>query len=435
VPPLDPHKQRAFAVDVVRTLRARQYEAYWAGGCVRDQLLGKPPKDYDVATTATPEQIREVFGKRRTVPVGAAFGVMTIIGPKEAGDIEVATFRQDAAYSDGRHPDSVQFSTPEADAQRRDFTINGLFYDPLEDRVIDFVGGQDDLARGILRAIGDPAARFAEDKLRMLRAVRFAATLDLTLDLPTRNALEEMVQQITVVSVERIAAEIRAMLLHPARARAIDLLREVGLLDVVLPELAIANQPGALTAMGRAADEAWVTTLSTLDSLGASDFAVGLAALMAAFVSPEGAWEVCRRWKLANRDGKRVVWLLENHHALEGARHLSWPKLQRLLVSEEIEDLLILASATLLATGRPTDEVDYCRQLLQMPPEELNPAPLMTGDDLIRHGVAPGQRFQYLLSAVRDAQLEKRIATLPEALALVDQLLHSGDDTAPATAV
>lgn len=169
---------RQFAVEVVERLRTAGYEALWAGGCVRDQLLQRTPKDYDVATSAHPDQIRDVFGRRRTLPIGAAFGVITVLGPKSAGQIEVATFRQDATYSDGRHPDSVTFSTAEEDARRRDFTINGLFYDPLNEQVIDFVGGQQDIDRRVVRAIGDPYERIAEDKLRMLRAVRFSATFD-----------------------------------------------------------------------------------------------------------------------------------------------------------------------------------------------------------------------------------------------------------------
>ena len=173
---LIPDEQRRFALDVVRRLRGAGFEAYWAGGCVRDQLLGRTPKDYDVATNAMPEQVRQLFGRRRTLAIGAAFGVIAVIGPKPAGTVEVTTFRRDAAYSDGRHPDSVAFSSPEEDASRRDFTINGLFYDPVEDRVIDYVGGQADLAAGRIRAIGNARDRFAEDKLRMLRAVRFAAT-------------------------------------------------------------------------------------------------------------------------------------------------------------------------------------------------------------------------------------------------------------------
>jgi tRNA nucleotidyltransferase/poly(A) polymerase len=171
MPAPHPEDQRQFAVEVVRRLRAAGFAAYWAGGCVRDRLLGRVPKDYDVATDATPPQIRQVFGHRRTLAIGAAFGVITVVGPKAAGMVEVTTFRRDAAYSDGRHPDGVTFSSAEEDAQRRDFTINGLFFDPLAEEVIDFVGGQEDLRRGVIRAIGQAAERFAEDKLRMLRAV------------------------------------------------------------------------------------------------------------------------------------------------------------------------------------------------------------------------------------------------------------------------
>jgi poly(A) polymerase len=237
VPSIDPRLQREFAVDVVAKLRAAGFEAYWAGGCVRDQLLGREPKDFDVATDARPDEIRGIFGFRRTVAVGEAFGVIKVVGRKPEGEVEVATFRQDASYSDGRHPDSVRFSTPEADAQRRDFTINGLFYDPLDDRVIDFVGGQEDLARRMVRAIGDARARFAEDKLRLLRGVRIAATFDFTLEPATRDAIKAMADQITVVSAERIAAEMRLMLVHPRRARALELLRELGLLKIILPEV------------------------------------------------------------------------------------------------------------------------------------------------------------------------------------------------------
>ena len=212
MPEIDPANQRRFAVEVVRRLREAGFTAYWAGGCVRDQLLGRTPKDYDVATDATPAQIRKLFGRHRTLAIGAAFGVITVMGPKAAGMIEVATFRHDAAYSDGRHPDSVTFSSAEEDASRRDFTINGLFYDPVEERVIDFVGGQDDLAARRLRAIGDPRERFAEDKLRMLRAVRFAAAFDFALEENTLAAIREMAGEIPVVSAERIAMEMRRML-------------------------------------------------------------------------------------------------------------------------------------------------------------------------------------------------------------------------------
>jgi tRNA nucleotidyltransferase/poly(A) polymerase len=431
VPPLDTDKQRTFAVDVVRRLRERSFVAYWAGGCVRDQLLGNPPKDYDVATNARPEDIRHVFGAKRTVPVGEAFGVVRVLGPRAAGEVEVATFRQDAAYSDGRHPDSVQFSTPEADAARRDFTVNGMFYDPLEDRVIDFVGGQDDLARGIIRAIGEPRARFAEDKLRLLRAVRFSAAFDFTLDPATRAALEAMAHEVMVVSIERIAAELRLMLAHPSRVRATMLLRETGLLAAVLPELAETDLPEARTATGRLQDEAWVTTLDVLAQLSEPSFALALAGLLHAYVDPAGCDAICRRLKLSNHDLRRAHWLLTHHSALVDARHAPWPKLQRLLVTEGIDELLALHEAIAGAAGKEALDVAHCRRLLEQPAEELNPPPLITGDDLIAHGVPRGKQYQRLLETVRDAQLERKLSTKQEALELVDRVLAEGHPSQP----
>ncbi len=221
---LDPQKQRQFAVEAVRTLRGAGFAAYWAGGCVRDCVLGRTPKDYDVATNAPPPQIRVLFGRKRTLPLGAAFGVITVLGPPGAGAIEVATFRRDAEYRDGRHPDSVTFSTAEEDAARRDFTINGMFYDPIEDRLIDFVGGQRDLEARSIRAIGDPQERFREDKLRLLRAVRFAAALQAEIEPSTEAAIRRMAAEITVVSAERIAVEMQRILVDPHRSRGIRLL-------------------------------------------------------------------------------------------------------------------------------------------------------------------------------------------------------------------
>ena len=190
--PADPAAAREFAAEIVSRLRAEGHETYWAGGCVRDELLGRIPADYDVATAATPEIVRGVFGRRRTLAIGAAFGVITVLGPKRAGQVEVATFRSDAAYTDGRHPAGVTFCSAREDAQRRDFTINGLFLDPLTGEVHDFVGGREDLAAGIVRAIGVPAMRFGEDHLQMLRAVRFTAFFDFVLERETRAAIERM---------------------------------------------------------------------------------------------------------------------------------------------------------------------------------------------------------------------------------------------------
>ena len=405
---IDPQAQRDFALDVVTKLRARGFEALWAGGFVRDQLLGGTPKDYDVATSARPEEIREVFGKRRTIPVGAAFGVITVLGPsKSAGQIEVATFRQDAAYSDGRHPDAITFSTPEADAQRRDFTINGLFFDPVADKVIDYVGGQQDLSQRLLRAIGNPHERIAEDKLRMLRAARFAARFDFKLDAATRAAVRAMAAEITVVSAERIATEMRLMLTHATRAHAVSLLAEVGLLAVVLPEVST-----------QAADD-WKATLAELDGLTDPSFPLALAVLVHRFANREQSVEIGARWKLSNKEIDRASWLVEHKHALRKAAQQPWPHVQRLLIQDGIDELLAMTSAT-----REDSDADvaFCREKLAMPNAELNPPPLVTGNDLRAHGIPPGRVYQQLLEAVRDAQLEKKIQSKPEALSLAADL-------------
>ncbi|HTI49987.1 MAG TPA: CCA tRNA nucleotidyltransferase, partial [Planctomycetaceae bacterium] len=212
--------KRDFAVDVVRRLQEAGFIALWAGGCVRDFLLGHPPDDYDVATSARPEDVRTLFGKHRTLAIGASFGVILVHGPRggRTGDVEVATFRTEGPYRDGRRPEHVAFATPEEDALRRDFTINGMFYDPLTDRVLDYVGGRGDLERHVVRAIGEPRARFAEDKLRMLRAVRMTARFDFELDESTAAAVREMSREILVVSSERIAQELKKMLVHVRRA-------------------------------------------------------------------------------------------------------------------------------------------------------------------------------------------------------------------------
>lgn len=405
---LDPVAQREFAIDVVRRLRAQGFQALWAGGCVRDQLLNHPPKDYDVATNARPEEVRDVFGKRRTIPIGAAFGVIAVLGPtKPAGQIEVATFRQDATYSDGRRPDAVKFSTAEEDAQRRDFTINGLFFDPETNTVIDYVGGQKDLTERIIRAIGNPAERFAEDKLRMLRAVRFAATFDFALDAHTEAAIQAMADKITAVSVERIAAEMRLMLVHASRVRAVSLLAESGLLSVVLPE--IVFQPPA----------DWTATQEELARLAEPGFPLALAVLVRRFVNAQCAAGIGSRWKLANKETERVQWLLIHQNSLVDAATQPWPKLQRLLIQDGIQDLLPMHAA-IHCSGEA--DLEFCRRKLSLPAHELNPPPLITGDDLRTHGIPPGKEYQRLLEAVRDAQLTGDICSQADALDLAEQL-------------
>jgi len=234
--PTDP--RQSFSVEVVRRLQEAGFTALWAGGCVRDLLLGWRPTDYDVATDARPRQVRRLFRDRTTVMVGASFGVVVVVGPPGAGQVDVATFRTEEHYSDGRHPDRVHFSTPEQDAKRRDFTVNGMFYDPVQHRLLDFVGGLEDLERRVVRAIGDPFQRFAEDKLRMLRAVRFAAALDFELDPHTAEAVKKLHADIRQVSAERIADELRKLLVCKHRRRGVELCEQLGLLGDILPEVA-----------------------------------------------------------------------------------------------------------------------------------------------------------------------------------------------------
>jgi len=416
---------RDLAIDVVRRLRAAGFEALWAGGCVRDQILGISPKDYDVATSALPEQVRDVFGKRKTLAIGQSFGVITVLGPKSAGQIDVATFRRDATYSDGRHPDSVSFTTAEQDALRRDFTINGLFYDPVESRVIDYVGGQEDLRQGIVRAIGDPRQRIAEDKLRMLRAVRFASRFDFALDERTLAAIQEQAHELVIVSAERIAAEMRQILTHKNRARGLQMLHSARLLEIVMPEALILS-PDDPWSPESAADTPWRRTLHILHGLEEPTFAVALAALIREIDITDPTvidlpHRVYDRWKLKNDELDGVVKLLAEEPLIRRASRLPWPRLQRILVAPRCDELLTYCQAAAAVLDESTAEIDFCRQKLALPTTELNPPPLITGDDLKQLGIPPGPAYREVLEAIRDAQLEKRITTRDEALALATQ--------------
>ncbi len=396
--------QREFALDVVRRLRAAGHEALWAGGCVRDQLLGRPPKDYDVATSALPEQVRDLFGRRRTLAIGAAFGVITVRGG-QLTPIEVATFRTDGAYRDGRRPESVAYTTAEHDAQRRDFTINGLFFDPIEGKVVDYVGGLADLEAKIVRAIGDPHLRFTEDKLRMLRAVRFAATYEFALDDATRQAIRRMSDDVTQVSGERIGAELRRILTDENRARGVALLAEADLLPPVLPELA----PHAA-----ANDDPWQAAVHRLASLKEATVPLAFAALLFGMVDVPQARALGRRLRLSNKELDRTVWLLEQLPAILKAASLPWPRLQRLLAHEAAAELMALAEGVL---PERDPALVRCREQLARHDEQWNPPPLVAGDYLMKHGFKAGRHFAALLEHLRDEQLEGRIRTPDEALA------------------
>ncbi|MCH8046385.1 MAG: CCA tRNA nucleotidyltransferase [Planctomycetes bacterium] len=400
---------REFAEQVVRRLRAAGFAALWAGGCVRDELLGRVPKDYDVATEARPDEVTELFGRRRTIGVGKSFGVMIVLGPRGGGQIDVATFRRDAAYSDGRHPDAVAFSNAEEDARRRDFTINGLFYDPLADEIIDYVDGQRDIERRVVRTIGNADDRFGEDKLRLLRAVRFAAGLDFALEEGTKAALTRLADQITVVSRERIAQELRTMLGGPSRAVAARLLRETGLLAALFPGL---SHDGP--------NDAWEARFGILQRIEGDRFCAALAVLFSGSDGKQAA-ETCRELRLTSKETQRVRRLVEGRGSLGGAAQQPWSKLQRLLIREEADDLVAVYAAE--SDPEANDDAAFCRAKLAQPDDVLNPPPLLTGNDLNALGLAPGAIFKTLLEQVRDEQLEGRISDRQQALELVERLL------------
>lgn len=413
-----PDPQRQFAVDVVTRLRDAGHVALWAGGCVRDFLLGITPKDYDVATNAVPEQVRKIFGRRATQTVGASFGVIIVHGPKGSGMVEVATFRTDGSYLDGRRPESVEFSTPEEDAQRRDFTINGMFYDPIEQKVHDYVGGEKDLSLGVIRAIGDPHDRVREDKLRMLRAIRFAATLDFELDETTAAAITEMAADIHAVSVERISQELKRMLVDRHRMRAMRLAQEVGLLAEFLPEIKT-----------NADDEsAWDVTLQMLHLLQEPSFELAAAALFhglppSANGAGDAAARLCKRLRLSNQETDRIAWLLENRSELHSAPDLPLSRLKRLAAHSGFDELHALVRVERLATNAELKPVVFVDEFLQRtPPEEINPAELLGGAELKQLGMTPGPRFREILTAVRDAQLNGELSTPEEALRYVERL-------------
>jgi poly(A) polymerase len=440
--------RRGFATEVVARLKAAGFQALWAGGCVRDLVLGLEPSDYDVATDATPERVMGLF--RRTVPVGVSFGVVRVLGPEGAGEVEVATFRSDGAYLDGRRPDSVTFGDPRLDAERRDFTINGMFLDPTSGETLDYVGGRADLDARILRAIGDPAARFAEDKLRLIRAVRFAARFGLAIDPSTRASIESMAPQIRVVSAERIAQELRKMLVHPTRARAMSLAMDVGLIAAVLSPLVRAKGLFQGKPMQPTGD-LWDHTLLVLDLLPAEpSFPLAFAALLHDVGKPDAkglrngrtsfhhheqigraiADRLCRDLKLANHERERVTWLVEYHQYLGEATKLRESKLKRILAEPGIDELLALHRADALASTGDASHVDYCEAYLrEQPAGPINPPPLLNGHDLARHGLKSGPQTKQHLEMVREAQLDRLINSKKEALDWLDRQLAQPPST------
>ena len=407
--PADPAAARTFAADVVRRLREAGHETYWAGGCVRDELLGRIPADYDVATAAKPDQVRAIFGRGRTLAVGASFGVITVLGPKPAGQVEVATFRADAPYTDGRHPAGVTFCSAREDAQRRDFTINGLFLDPVSGEVHDFVGGRADLADGIVRAIGVPAMRFGEDHLRMLRAIRFTAFFGFVLEAETRAAIERMPHLVAAVSPERIAAELRAMLSRPGRRRAVELLLATGLAREVLPEVA----PPAV------AEPRWLEAGRIIDAFDEPDLPMSLATL-AEDAGNEVLPRMHARLRLSNREAKKGEWLRAGVAAVASGADPTgrpWSEMQRWVAHEDAAALADVLRARAACGLGDAGRASWFSGQVVRPRAEIDPPPLVTGDDLLAAGVPPGKAVGAALARVRALQLDGAIATKGEAIA------------------
>jgi poly(A) polymerase len=432
---------REFAQEIVGRLQEAGFQALWAGGCVRDLILGQKPADYDVATSATPEEVMATL-PYRAITVGISFGVVRVRQPRRpAAEVEVATFRSDGAYLDGRRPETVVFSSPELDAARRDFTINGMFLDPLKNELIDYVGGHDDLKKRLLRAIGDPQARLREDKLRVLRAIRLSARFHFEIEPATLNAVKDMAHQVVTVSRERIAQELVKMLMHPSRARAMELVLETGVAAAILPDLL----PMRGIFQGKPIEpegDLWDHTMLVLELLPADcSFTLAMGALLHDIGKPrcrafsQGRYRfdnheqvgariaesLCRDLKLSNAERERIVWLVEYHQYLGEAKKLRESKLKRILAMPGIDELLALHRADALASTGNTEHGDYCGKA--EPAGPINPRPLLTGHDLVRLGLEPGAHFATILDEVREAQLEGQIKNKQAAIEWVERRL------------
>jgi poly(A) polymerase len=448
------------AISIVRMLRERGHQAYLVGGCVRDMVLGHEPADYDVTTDATPDQVMRIFPE--TYAVGAQFGVVLVppgspdareLRPavdatsvptdhSKADVVEVATFRSDIGYSDGRHPDRVQFSTdPREDVERRDFTINGLLLDPIKGEILDFVGGQQDLKAGIIRTIGSPEQRFEEDKLRMLRAVRFAARFEYTIDPATFAAMQKLAGNIHQVSRERVRDELSKMLIEGHARRAFLLLDESGLLQQVLPEISAMKgvaQPPQFHPEG----DVFVHTLLLLEKLprpspmtlawGALLHDVGKPATFRVAdrirfdghveVGVKMAEQICRRFRFSNHDTEQILALVKNHMRFGDVQRMKESTLKKFMRLPQFEEHLELHRLDCQSSHGDLTSYEFTREKLVSTPEaSMRPAPLVTGNDLINAGYVPGPRFKEILAAVEDSQLEGQLQNKEQALAFVRQ--------------
>lgn len=427
---------RELANSICGALRRKGFQALLVGGCVRDVLLHREPADYDVATDALPEQVLELFPE--SVGVGAQFGVVLV--PRDGLKVEIATFRSDIGYSDGRHPDRVVYSrSPEEDVKRRDFTVNGLLMRHDTGDVLDYVGGRADIDAGIVRAIGDPGRRFAEDKLRMLRAVRFAARFGYRVEARTFKAIRQHAGEIIQVSAERIRDELSKLLTEGAARRGFELLRETGLLQPILPEVAAfpgVQQPPEYHPEG----DVWVHTLIMLEGLPAGspptlawgvllhdvgkpptfrsaretgdrirfDGHVEVGAKMAA--------AICKRLRFSTWETGQITGLVSNHMRFKDVGQMRASTLKKFVRLPHFEEHLALHRLDCLASHGRLDAYEFVQQFLRdTPREQVRPARLLTGEDLMRMGYRPGPTFRTMLGALEDAQLEGVVSNRQEA--------------------
>jgi len=430
---------------LVDRLRTAGYLAYFAGGCVRDLVRQQTPKDIDIATDARPEEVQKIF--RRTHAVGAHFGVVVVV--EDDRQFEVATFRSDGAYLDGRHPVAVNYSSPEADARRRDFTINGMFFDPPNDAVIDFVGGREDLAAGIVRAIGDPAQRFAEDRLRLLRAIRFATVLQFEIEPLTWEAIIQAAPGIKEISAERIREELVRIFLSPQRVRGWDLLDASGLMKAVLPELEAmkgCEQPPQFHPEG----DVFRHTRLMLDLLPEK---VSLPLVLSVLfhdigkpptssvdndgrirfnghdrVGAEMTEAIMQRLRFSRAEIDATVEAVRQHMVFKDVPNMRIAKLKRFMARPNFADELELHRVDCVSSHGMLDNYEFLqRKQTEFASEPIIPPPLLRGDDLIALGMKPGPRFREILDAVETQQLEGELSDRDEALAWIKKKYPLGE--------
>jgi len=440
---------RALADQICRTLRGAGHQAYLVGGCVRDILLGRSATDYDVATDATPDRVQQLFPL--SLAVGAQFGVIIVTEDSRTGEpaqVEVATFRSDIGYSDGRHPDRVVYaSSPEEDVKRRDFTINALLLDPENGQVLDFVGGRDDLRAGIIRAIGRPLDRFREDKLRMVRAVRFAARFRYAIEASTFLAIPTLAPEIHQVSAERLRDELSKILTDGAARRGFELLDETRLLPELLPEIVQmkgVEQPPEFHPEG----DVWTHTLMMLERLphpcsmtlawGVLLHDVGKPPTFRAPSGPNGrirfdehaevgtrmAEQVCRRFRFSNHDTAQIAALVANHMRFKDVSGMKPSTLKRFVRLDRFHEHLELHRLDCSSSHGNLDNYQLVERFLtETPPLEVRPPRLLSGEDLIELGLAPGPAFRKILEAVEEAQLNGMLETRESAIQFVQDLV------------